>query len=35
MIWDASEPNVMIWQNEMSIADGPWSLIEEYQMRPL
>jgi len=35
MIWDASMPEVMTWRNEMSIADGSWSLIEEYQMRPL
>jgi hypothetical protein len=26
---------VMTWRNEMSIGDGPWGLIEEYQMRPL
>ena len=35
MIWDATEPEVMTWRNEMSIGDGPWGLIEEYQMRPL
>ena len=35
MIWDATTPDVMSWRNEMSIADGPWSLIEEYQMRAL
>lgn len=35
MIWDATTPDVMSWHNEMSIADGPWSLIEEYQMRAL
>ena len=35
MIWDASNPDAMTWLNEMSIADGPWNLIEDYQMRPL
>jgi len=34
MIWDAGNPEVMTWQNEMSIAGGPWTLVEEYDMRP-
>jgi hypothetical protein len=34
MIWDATDPAVMRWRNEMSIADGPWTLIEEYDMHP-
>ncbi len=34
MIWDASSPGVMNWRNEMSVAEGPWTLVEEYEMRP-
>jgi hypothetical protein len=34
MIWDLSNPQRMRWSNEMSIAEGPWQLIEEYDMRP-
>lgn len=33
MIWDLSgQP--MRWRNEMSVAQGPWTLIEEYDMQP-
>ena len=32
--WDASEPAVITWRNEMSVADGSWLLIEEYPMVP-
>jgi hypothetical protein len=32
MIWEASNPQALRWRNEMSIADGPWALIEEYDM---
>jgi hypothetical protein len=32
--WDASVPAVITWRNEMSVGDGPWVLIEEYQMVP-
>ena len=32
--WDASDPAVITWRNEMSVAEGPWFLIEEYQMVP-
>jgi hypothetical protein len=31
--WDASDPAVITWRNEMTQADGSWFLIEEYQMR--
>lgn len=34
MIWDAGGAGAMTWRNEMSIAGGPWSLIEEYDMIP-
>ena len=30
--WDASDPGVIRWRNEMSVADGEWFLIEEYPM---
>ena len=33
--WDASDPAVITWRNEMSVADGSWFLIEEYPMMPL
>jgi hypothetical protein len=34
MIWEASNPQALRWRNEMSITDGPWTLIEEYDMLP-
>lgn len=34
MIWEAAPPQGLRWRNEMSVANGPWSLIEEYDMRP-
>jgi hypothetical protein len=34
MVWEASDPEVMTWRNEMSVAGGPWALIEEYEMMP-
>jgi hypothetical protein len=35
MIWDAADPRIMTWRNEMSVAGGPWTLVEDYEMRPL
>jgi hypothetical protein len=35
MIWDAGSPAFMSWRNEMSVAGGPWVLIEEYEMQPM
>lgn len=35
MVWDAADPRNLLWRNEISIAEGPWTLVEEYQMRPL
>jgi len=32
--WDASDPAVITWRNEMAAGDGPWFLIEEYRMVP-
>ena len=32
--WDASDPAVITWRNEMSVGDAPWFLIEEYRMVP-
>jgi hypothetical protein len=35
MTWDCSSPETMTWRNDMSINNGPWQLVEEYDMRPL
>jgi hypothetical protein len=32
--WDASDPDVILWRNEMSLDEGSWFLIEEYAMVP-
>ena len=32
--WDASDPDVITWRNEMTTGDEPWFLIEEYLMVP-
>ena len=32
--WDASDPGVIRWRNEMGAGDGSWFLIEEYPMVP-
>jgi hypothetical protein len=32
--WEASDPGVITWRNEMAAADGSWFLIEEYEMVP-
>ena len=32
--WDASDPTVIKWRNEMAVGDGSWFLIEEYPMLP-
>jgi hypothetical protein len=34
LTWDASEPGVIVWRNEMAIGGGSWFLIEEYAMVP-
>jgi hypothetical protein len=33
--WDATDPRVTLWRNEMAIGDGDWFLIEEYPMVPV
>jgi hypothetical protein len=30
--WDASDPAVTLWRNEMAVGSGDWFLIEEYPM---
>ena len=32
--WEKKNPETMNWKNEMSAGGNPWSLIEEYDMRP-
>ena len=32
--WEASDPGVITWRNEMAAAAGSWFLIEEYEMVP-
>lgn len=32
LTWDASDPAVTQWRNEMAVGDGSWFLIEEYPM---
>jgi hypothetical protein len=34
LVWDASDPSAIVWTNECSVADGPWSLIESYRLQP-
>ena len=34
LTWDVSDPDVIIWRNEMSLDEGSWFLIEEYAMVP-
>jgi hypothetical protein len=33
--WDLTDPDDARWRNEMSIAGGPWSLVEEYHLTPM
>jgi hypothetical protein len=35
MVWDAANPNLMRWRNEIAPEGGPWLLIEEYTCTPL
>lgn len=34
LVWDASDPGAIVWTNECKVADGPWTLIEWYRLRP-
>jgi hypothetical protein len=35
LVWDVTDPERVIWRNEMSIAGSPWSLVEQYDCRPV
>lgn len=35
LIWDVTNPAEMTWRNEMSVGDGPWCLVEEYNCMPI
>jgi hypothetical protein len=35
LVWDLIDPDDAMWRNEMSIAGGPWSLVEEYHLTPV
>lgn len=34
LTWDASDPMQIVWRNEVSAGDGPWTLVEEYRCMP-
>jgi hypothetical protein len=34
LTWDASDPDVITWRNEMTVGEGTWFLIEEYRIVP-
>ena len=34
LTWELAGPAV-VWRNEMSVAGGPWSLVEEYVCTPV
>ena len=34
LTWDASDPGVITWRNELAAPGGSWFLIEEYTMVP-
>ena len=35
LVWDVSNPRELRWRNEMSVAGGPFGLVEEYRMTPV
>jgi Protein of unknown function (DUF1579) len=35
LVWDLTDPDDARWRNEMSIAGGAWSLVEEYHLTPV
>jgi hypothetical protein len=35
LVWDITDPADIVWRNEMSVGGSPWSLVEEYQCRPV
>jgi hypothetical protein len=34
LVWDATDPQAVVWRNEASVDGGPWMLIEDYVMVP-
>lgn len=32
LVWDLTDPAHITWRNELSVAGGPWTLVEEYLM---
>jgi hypothetical protein len=34
LVWDLSDSKHPTWRNEMSVGDGLWFLIEEYELTP-
>lgn len=34
LVWDVSDPEDMIWTNEMSVGGGSWTLVETYHLVP-
>jgi hypothetical protein len=34
MTSDIADPQAAVWTNELSVAGGPWKLIESYRMTP-
>jgi hypothetical protein len=34
LTWDVAGPD-LVWRNEMCMAGGPWTLVEEYRCRPV
>jgi hypothetical protein len=35
LVWDLTDPDDARWRNEMLIAGGAWSLVEEYHLTPV
>ena len=35
LVWELQSPHEMEWRNEMSVAGGPWSLVETYHCTPV
>jgi hypothetical protein len=35
LTWHDGGPDDFTWRNEMSVAGGPWMLVEEYRMHPV
>lgn len=35
LVWDATDPQDLVWSNEMSADGGPWTLVEAYHCTPV